>query len=80
MKYLKLIMPSKQESDNKTTSVKYNFARNQIQHAPNFFLISGDRKINFVLTNVTDNNVVHIYSNNDPKCVVVDIIAGLKIN
>ena len=71
-------MPSKQESDNKTASVKYNFARNQIQHEPKTFLISGDQKINFVLTNVTDNNVLHIYSNNDPKCDVVDMLEGLK--
>ena len=73
-------MPSKQESDNKTTSVKYNFARNQIQHEPKFFLISGDRKINFVLTNVTDTNVLHIYSDNEPKFDVVDMFAVLKMN
>ena len=73
-------MPSKQESDNKTASVKYNFARNQIQHEPNFFLISGDRKINFVLTNVTDTNVLHIYSDNEPKFDVVDMFAVLKMN
>ena len=73
-------MPTKQESDNKTASVKYNFARNQIQHEPIFFFISGDRKINFVLTNVTDNNVLHIYSDNEPKFDVVDMFAVLKMN
>ena len=73
-------MPSKQESDNKTTSVKYNFARNQIQHAQKKIWISGDRKINFVLTNVTDTNVLHIYSDNEPKFDVVDMFAVLKMN
>ena len=73
-------MPSKQESDNKTASVKYNFARNQIEHEPKKILISGDRKINFVLTNVTDTNVLHIYSDNEPKFDVVDMFAVLKMN
>ena len=43
-------------------------------------IISGERKINFVLTNVTDNNVVHINSKNDSKCDVVDMLEGLKMN
>ena len=43
-------------------------------------LISGDRKINFVLTNVTDTNVLHIYSDNEPKFDVVDMFAVLKMN
>ena len=73
-------MPAKQENYNKTASVKYNLARNQMQHEPNFFLISGDRKINFVLTNVTDKNVLHINYNNDPKCDVVDMLEGLEMN
>ena len=43
-------------------------------------VISGERKINFVLTNVTDNNVVHINSKNDSKYDVVDMLEGLKMN
>ena len=43
-------------------------------------VISGERKINFVLTNVTDINVVHINSNNDSNCDVVDMLEGLKMN
>ena len=73
-------MSAKQESYNKTASVKYNVARNQMQHEPKKKMISGDRKINFVLTNVTDKNVLHINYNNEPKCDVVDMLEGLKIN
>ena len=51
-----------------------------MQHEPRIIKISGDRTINFVLTNVTDKNVLHINYNNEPKCDVVDMLEGLKIN
>ena len=73
-------MSAKQESCNKTASVKNNVPRRELQHEPRIIKISGDRTINFVLTNVTDKNVLHINYNNEPKCDVVDMLEGLKIN
>ena len=73
-------MPAKPESYRKTVSVNYNLGRNKMQHENKLMVISGERNINFVLTNVTDNNVVHINSNNDSKCDVVDMLEGLEMN
>ena len=73
-------MPAKPESYRKTVSVNYNLGTNKLQHENKILVISGERKINFVLTNVTDINVVHINSNNDSNCDVVDMLEGLKMN
>ena len=51
---------------------KYNM------HQKNRFLET--KKSTFVLTNVTDTNVLHIYSDNEPKFDVVDMFAVLKMN
>ena len=73
-------MSGKQESCNKTASVKKNVPRRELQHEPRIIKISGDRTINFVLTNVTDKNVAHITYNNEPKCDIVDMLQGLKLD
>ena len=73
-------MSAKQESCNKTASIKKNVSRRELQHEPRIIKISGDRTINFVLTNVTDKNVVHITYNNETKCDIVDMLQGLKLD
>ena len=72
-------MPAKPESYRKTVSVNYNLGTNKLQHENKILVISGERKINFVLTNVTDENVVHINSKKDSTCEVVDMLEGLKL-
>ena len=73
-------MSAKQESCNKTASFNKNVPRRELQHEPRIIKISGDRTINFVLTNVTDKNVVHITYNNETKCDIVDMLQGLKLD
>ena len=73
-------MSGKQESCNKTASVTKKVPTRDLQHEPRIIKIKGDRTINFVLSNVTDKNVLHIYSDNEPKFDVVDMFAVLKMN
>ena len=72
-------MAAKPESYRKTVSINYNVGTNKLQHERKIKLISGERKVNFVLTNVTDENVVHINSKKDSTCEVVDMFEGLKV-
>ena len=71
VKYLKVIMSGKQESF---------FLQRDLQNEPRIIKIKGDRTINFVLSNVTDKNVLHITYNNEPKCDLVDKLQGLKLD
>ena len=73
-------MAAKPESYRKTVTINNNLGTNKLQHEKKILLISGERKISFVLTNVTDKNVVHINSKNDSKCDVVDTLEGLEMN
>ena len=56
------------------------FLQRDLQNEPRIIKIKGDRTINFVLSNVTDKNVVHITYNNEPKCDLVDKMQDLKLD
>ena len=73
-------MSGKQESCNKTASVTKKVPTRDLQNELRIIKIKGDRTINFVVSNATDKNVINITYNNEPKCDIVDMLQGLKLD